>query len=55
MLRAYLSKKLTRPLPMDTGHLRALSTVTSLYDFTANGGAKNIGAWIDAAAVKVGR
>jgi hypothetical protein len=28
---------------------------TSLYDFTANDGAKNIGAWIDAAAVKVGR
>jgi hypothetical protein len=40
---------------MDTGYLRALLTVTSLYDFTANDGAKNIGAWIDAAAVKVGR
>jgi hypothetical protein len=48
------------PLPryladMDAGYLRPLSTATSLYDFTANGGAKNIGAWIDDAAVKVGR
>jgi hypothetical protein len=47
------------PLPrymadMDVGYLRPLSA-TSLYDFTTNDGAKNIGAWIDAAAVKVGR
>jgi hypothetical protein len=32
-----------------------LSAVTSQYDFVVNEGAKNLGAWIDAAAVSAGK
>jgi hypothetical protein len=32
-----------------------LSWVTSQYDFILDGGMKNLGAWIDAAAASVGR
>jgi hypothetical protein len=43
----------TLPLYMpdvDVGYLRPLSTVTAVYDFMENDGARNIGAWVDAAA-----
>jgi len=47
---------LPRYLPeMAVGRLRPLSWATLLYDFAANDGAQNLGAWIDAVAVKVGR
>ena len=36
-------------------HIMALSAVTREYDFIANEGAKNLGFWIDAAAVSAGR
>jgi MTH538 TIR-like domain (DUF1863) len=40
---------------VDVGYLRSLSTVTSVHDFDLHDGSKNIGAWIDNAAVQVGR
>jgi len=36
-------------------HIMPLSAVTRQYDFIADGGAKNLGSWIDAAAMSAGR
>jgi len=47
---------LPRYMPdMPAGHLRPLSTVTSVHDFMAHDGARNIGTWMDDAARRVGR
>jgi hypothetical protein len=40
---------------MSVGYLIPLASATPVYDFMANEGAHNIGAWIDAAAQRVGR
>jgi hypothetical protein len=58
--RPYKGHAVPVPLPrympdMDAGRLRPLSTATSLYDFAANDGARNMGEWIDGAAARVGR
>ena len=36
-------------------HIMPLSAVTRQYDFIVDEGAKNLGSWIDAAAVSAGR
>jgi Thoeris protein ThsB, TIR-like domain len=36
-------------------HIMPLSWVTSQYDFIVDGGAKNLGSWIDAAALSAGK
>jgi hypothetical protein len=43
---------LNDPLP---GYVTPLSTNAALYDYIANEGHKNIGAWIDNAALRAGR
>ncbi len=47
-LPAYLS-------PPSPGYIRPLSEAVPIYDFIHGDGAKNIGAWIDTAAQRVGR
>jgi len=58
--REYADYTLTVPLPRyltepNVGFVQPLSTGTLEYDFVANVGHKNIGAWIDNAALSVGR
>jgi hypothetical protein len=48
------------PLPryianISVGYVMPLSAVTSQYDFIVHDGGKNLGSWIDAAAVSAGR
>jgi hypothetical protein len=40
---------------MLAGHLTQLSAVTPIYDFKQHQGHKNMGSWIDSAAIAVGR
>jgi hypothetical protein len=58
--REYADYTLAVPLPRyltepNVGFVQPLSTGTFEYDFVANVGHKNIGAWIDNAALSVGR
>jgi hypothetical protein len=47
--------KYMQPNPPKVGFVVPLSNVTAIYDYVAEEGHKNIGAWIDTAALRTGR
>jgi hypothetical protein len=42
-------------MPPNPGYVQPLSNAVPIYDFVRQAGHRNIGAWIDAAALRVGR